>query len=565
MAENTAALRELTGVLEALGLPLTLRDSRGTLIYANAAAAHLLGARSVEELLDCATAERDPYEVLSLDGGPVVETVRPFREVLAGAPLSEHVLEVRGRHSAVVRVLRLRCAPVSLPGTSERFAATVIEDLTAARAEQRERERREARERFLSEATLLLTSTLDYEEVLEHLARLVVPTVADWCSVEIVDETRTSIEQLGMAHVDPAKVALGRELRQSYPLDFSNPARLPRALTEGVPELYPEVPMELQLQGVTDPRHRELIEALGLRSGMIIPLRSRGAVIGMITLVYAESGRRYSEEDVQPAMELAARAALAVDNARLYRRAHEAVERREEFLAVAAHELKTPLTALTLQLSQAERRLGEGTDDGTSLALRSLHQVKRQTRELGELVNSLLEVSRLARNRVTFVRQPTQLLRLATTVVERFNTDAGGLISVEGEEVSGEWDPLQLEQLLAQLLSNAIKYGEGKPVQVRVEPGTDGVVLSVSDGGAGIREADRDRLFRPFERAVPPGVIRGLGLGLYICRKIAEAHGGRIELAPPAKEGTTLRVSLPLGQAGAPAAETPSSPQRHSA
>ena len=181
-----------------------------------------------------------------------------------------------------------------------------------------ERKRAEEAQRFLAETSATLSSSLDYQATLSRVTRLVVPHLADWCAVDIVDEDDGSVRRLAVAHEDPEKIALAYELERRYPPNPEAPYGVPQVLRTGRPELVTEIPESLLDEAAVDAEHREIIRGLGLESYIIAPLVARGRTLGAITLASAESGRRYGAAELELAEELARRAALAVDNARLY-------------------------------------------------------------------------------------------------------------------------------------------------------------------------------------------------------------------------------------------------------
>jgi PAS domain S-box-containing protein len=193
-----------------------------------------------------------------------------------------------------------------------RYFISVTEDIT-------ERKRIEEAQRFLAEVSASLSSSLDYRTTLARVARLAVPHLADWCVVDILKEEDGSLDRLAVAHQDPEKVALVHELQKRYPPDPDAPRGVAQVSRTGHSELVPEIPESLLEEAARDAEHREILRGLGLKSYMIVPLVARGRTLGAISLVSAESGRRYGEADLELAKELARRAALAVDNARLYR------------------------------------------------------------------------------------------------------------------------------------------------------------------------------------------------------------------------------------------------------
>ena len=206
----------------------------------------------------------------------------------------------------------LKVSLVRSPLGEPRYFISVTEDIT-------ERKRIEEAQRFLAEAGTTLSSSLDYRTTLARVARLAVPYLADWCVVDILKEEDGSLDRLAVAHQDPEKVALVHELQRRYPPDPDASRGVGQVLRTGRPELVPKIPESLLEEAARDAEHRKILQGLGLKSYMIVPLVARGRTLGVISLVSAESGRRYGQAELELAEELARRAALAVDNARLYK------------------------------------------------------------------------------------------------------------------------------------------------------------------------------------------------------------------------------------------------------
>jgi signal transduction histidine kinase len=284
-------------------------------------------------------------------------------------------------------------------------------------------------------------------------------------------------------------------------------------------------------------------------SSMCVPLTVRGKTIGAISLASAESQRLYNANDLSAFEELGRRAALAIDNAKLYESACVAARAREEFLSIASHELKTPLTVLRLELQNLERTLGKDHVDALGAARPRVAKSLEEGRKLDRLIDELLDVSRLTSGKLLLAREEMDLTSLARMAVERFEgTILGGrgLIKLKAEgPVFGRWDSLRIEQVLTNLLSNAVKYGKGNPIRVEVSQRGSLARLAVRDEGIGISQDLLGRIFRPFERGNPPGISEGLGLGLYIAKMIIEAHGGTIGVETVSGAGSTLTVELP--------------------
>ncbi len=261
--------------------------------------------------------------------------------------------------------------------------------------------------------------------------------------------------------------------------------------------------------------------------------------------------RRYDAVDLATAENLAHRVGLAVNNARLYRATRESVFKRDEFLAIAAHELRTPLTPLRLHMSNIEQLLRSGEEQSALLdRLRRRFEIAaRQMNRVVKLVEALLDMSRLMRDRLELEPGRVDLGALVRDVGERFCCDATrseSTITVHARDgIEGIWDGGRLEQVLTNLLSNAVRYGNGKPIEVRVEDRGEAASFAVRDQGIGISPADRVRIFERFERAVSGCHYGGLGMGLWISRRIVEAHGGTIEIESQPGRGSVFTVTLP--------------------
>jgi signal transduction histidine kinase len=407
---------------------------------------------------------------------------------------------------------------------------------------QAEEQRR--RSEFLGRASAVLAESLDFTRTLQTVATLAVPDVGDWCAVEMVPEDGGPSVQLAVAHVDPAKIALANDLRRRYPPDADAPSGVQAVLRTGKAELYPAIPDEMLVAGAKDAEHLRIIRELDLHSAMVVPIRAHGRTLGAITFVGSAPGR-YGPSDLAMAQELADRAGLAIANARLYGAAQRAVALRDEFLAIAGHELKTPLTALSLHAEALHRLSAQGpTEKLVGRAAKAHALVDRLTR----LVDELLDVSRITSGRLRLQREAVDLGGLVDEMTARL-ADHDPPIDVRvsvAEPITGRWDRLRIEQILDNLLTNAMKYGQGGPIEVAVARSGDRAILTVRDHGMGISKADQERIFERFERAVSEHKYGGFGLGLWIVRQVIEAHGGSISVDSEPGQGSTFRVELPM-------------------
>ncbi|HZI16256.1 MAG TPA: CHASE domain-containing protein [Myxococcus sp.] len=295
---------------------------------------------------------------------------------------------------------------------------------------------------------------------------------------------------------------------------------------------------------------------LGTTSGQFVTVLGSGLLVTLLLFLITRA-----EVNARAAAE-----AASAEQQRLAREAQAAVRVRDEFLSVAAHELRTPLTSLKLQLQSLYRQLRqEGPPDRARLE-RGMDAADRQTTRLSQLVDSLLDVSRLSTGRLELNPEPLELGEVARELARRFEAEAQGagvLLTVDAPQpVTGRWDRLRLEQVLTNLVSNALKYGRGAPVDVRVREDGAHARVEVTDRGIGIAPEDAERIFGRFERAVSSRHYGGLGLGLFITRQLVEALGGHISVHSEPGQGATFTVRLPRTAPGvAPAArEAPSEP-----
>jgi PAS domain S-box-containing protein len=401
--------------------------------------------------------------------------------------------------------------------------------------------------RYLAEASAALGTSLDREATLEGLARLVVPTFADWCAIDLVEDG--TIRPLTVAHVDPSKVELGRELQRRYPADPKSPFGVPNVVRTGAAELYPEIPAAVLDAVSRDAGMRSALEGLGLRSAMVVPLAARGRTLGAITLVRAESDQRYDDKDLVIARDLGLRAGLAVDNARLYEEARRAISIRDEFLAIASHELRMPLTALQLQLQGLRRLVAKGSADPAHLADR-LEKAITFSGRFEALVTDLLAVTRIAAGRLRLDVREVDVTAIVREVVERLSDDAarvGSTIELRDRgPVTLQGDRARIDQVLTNLVGNAVKFGAGEPIRVSVGKEGDRAVIIVQDQGIGVAPELHRRIFERFERGISDRTYGGFGLGLWIAREIVVAHGGTITIESAAGAGSTFRMEMPL-------------------
>ncbi len=428
------------------------------------------------------------------------------------------------------------------------WRARLYEDERAAR---RQAEAMRGRAALLAEASRVLGSSLDYEKALAGMADLIVDRLADGCEIDILSP-EGKLEPLAIRHRDPALAEAVADFRRRVPFEPDGKYGQARVVQTGMSELYVEVTD--RVRSVLSEKDGELLRMLAPGSLLLVPLAARGRAFGAVAMMRsAGSGRRFDDEDLALAEELGRRAALAMDNARLYEEAQSAIRIRDQFFTVASHELKTPLTTMMGYAELLYRMLPPGgqANERYSRAVRTIYE---QTERLNRMINALLDVSRIENGQLTLERGMVDLCELTARLARDL---AQGLtrhaleFSGPGSPVVIDGDALRLEQALQNLIQNAVKYSpHGGRVQVRVEPRGKMAAVSVEDEGIGVPEEDMPRLFDRFYRArnAETWHISGMGVGLYVVREIVALHGGRVEVKSREKEGSTFTMMLPLLQ-----------------
>ncbi|HEX8089267.1 MAG TPA: PAS domain S-box protein [Blastocatellia bacterium] len=404
--------------------------------------------------------------------------------------------------------------------------------------------------RFLAKAGSLLASSLDEEVTVKSITHLAVPYLADWCIVDLLKEDG-SVERIPGRHTDPSKEAALAKLIRNYPYSYYGDAEscASRVLRMGKPEIANEVTEEWLAAASYDPEHFRILSELGLGSYMVVPLVTRGRTLGVISFISARANR-YGGADLALAQDLAHRAVLAIDNARLYREAQEANRVKDEFLATVSHELRTPLNAI---LGWAEI-LRAGKIDEPAKA-RAIDTIVRNGKSQAQLIEDILDVSRIITGKLRLDVRPVGLVSVINAAVDAMRPaaiakDIDLRMSLDESAGSVSGDPNRLQQVIWNLISNAIKFTPVKgTVEVKLERSDSQAQVVISDTGVGIKAEFLPHVFDLFRQADSSYTRRhgGLGLGLAIVRHLVETHGGtvRAESAGEGK-GATFILSLPL-------------------
>jgi signal transduction histidine kinase/ActR/RegA family two-component response regulator len=394
-----------------------------------------------------------------------------------------------------------------------------------------------------------LATSLDYEKTLKALTKLAVAHIADWCAVDIVrDDGR--IERLAMAHVDPAKIELAKTVRERYE-NPTSPTSVSYVIQTGTPAMVPEITDAMIVSAAQGDEERiHLMRDLGVVSYLCVPMMAGGRTVGALTLASAESGRRYTDDELHFAEDVASRAAMAVENARAYQQVQRADRLKDEFLATLSHELRTPLNAIL-----GYSRMLRGGLLRTEKVAGALETIERNAMSLTQMVDDVLDVTRIVSGKMRLNVQPVELplvmqdaIATVAPAAEAKRIHINTVIDSQIGTVSG--DPARLQQVVWNLLSNAVKFTpKGGRVQVRLERVNSSVEIVVSDNGIGIPADFLPHIFERFRQA-DSGTARqrgGLGLGLAIARNLVEMHGGTIRATSGGvDQGATFRVRLPV-------------------
>jgi signal transduction histidine kinase len=392
----------------------------------------------------------------------------------------------------------------------------------------------------LAQASALLSESLKDDRVLGSVARLVVEAMPGWCVIDLLEGD--GLRRAAAEHVDPEKGALLQELGSRFPPKASSLTG--QALKRGRPLVVtPEI---VEKCSAEDGDHARLLRALGVEFGIAAPLVARGRILGAMSLASSSHSLRPVEE--QFVVELAHRAAIAIDNAELYRESQEALRVREEFIQLASHELNTPVTSLLLNLEAAVSRLRRGAVKPEDM-VKTATMAAQQARNVAYLVGDLMDFTQLEHDWLALQTRPVELTALIRGVIERAKAKlewASCQVSLElGPPITGSWDPLRIEKVVQKLLANAVKFGAGKPIEVRVELVGEVARVSIADHGIGIDPSAQERIFSRFGRGVSSKNYGGLGLGLYVSRRLVEAHGGSIRVESEPGSGAKFIIDLP--------------------
>ena len=427
---------------------------------------------------------------------------------------------------------------------------------------------------FLAAATQTLTTSLDLQVTLDALTRLAVPRLADWCAVFL--PRGEQLEPVAVAHEDPDRVPLVRQFTDHYPVVIEASGGLGQVYRTGTPQLVPAVTEAMLRATGADESYLRSVGALQIHSMLHVPLTAHDRTVGVLSLASSDPARTFSEADVPVVLDVARRAALAVENAHLYsalqeelaerKRAQQAVtdlnaqlerrvEERTQALAVAnanmeaftysaSHDLRTPVRHVRSFADLLQRRLS----DADPRALQLLQQIQEAAGRMDELTQGLLDLARVTSMDLDF--RPVDLHALMQKVIanqapdigpRRVQWTVGALPVVHG-------DGRLIRQVFENLVGNAVKYTRGRAearIELRAEETPTEVVVKVADNGVGFDPRWAGKLFGVFQRLNPADGFEGTGVGLATVQRIMHRHGGRVWADGVPGGGATFCVAFP--------------------
>lgn len=450
-----------------------------------------------------------------------------------------------------------RAAIVGLRKSGEEFPADAAisklevgdeQILTVALRDATEARRFECHQKLLADVGLVLADTLDYEGTLTRLAELAVRELADFCIVDVVEDDG-EIRRLRVVGRDPSKQQICDSLKQ-IPIDRSGPRLVWSTLETKKPVLIERVTPEIVGSWAQSEEHLRALQEMQPRSLIVVPILARGKALGVLKVALSTGLRAYGEEDLRLMQEVAHRAALAIDNARLYRVAERALQARDSLLGVVAHDLRNPLSIILMQATALRGPHGE--PDRSSQ--RPADAIERAANRMNRLIQDLLDITSMEAGRLSIEQRPVNASKALFDFVEaqkplalskslELRLDVAANLS----DVFADRD--RLLQVLENLVGNALKFtGSGGSVTLGAAPRKGELLLWVTDTGDGIAGDDLPHLFDRFWQASVPG-RQGIGLGLPIVKGIVEAHGGRIWVTSEIGKGSTFFFTLPFASA----------------
>lgn len=482
----------------------------------------------------------------------IANSPEQLERLRALAPKSALVVPIRIREEVLGAIAFTACrVAVEFDASDVTFAEDFADRVALALDNTRLfREKEEARRRaaMLADASRMLASSADPVAILPELLQLAIPDFGDHAAVRLLDASGRFAPAV-IANADPLMLEVATVVNERW--GAATDEWMMTIVRSGESVFLPVIGDERLRAHATSEEHFAMMKKAAPRSLIVVPIKLREAVFGTLNFSLQRPERNYGSADVALIEDLGHRIALALDNARLHASEQQAIRGRDELLSVASHEMRTPLGALQLMVRVLKNELDAGKPAKSvarDLAAK-IELADRQVSRISKIVNKLLDLSRLKAGAVFLDSEDVDLGEVAREVVARFEpetAEAGSSITLAAEPgVVGHWDLFRIEQILTNLIANAIRYGAGHPIDLVIARAGAAARLVVRDRGPGIAPEDLERIFERYARRMQKS-FSGLGLGLYIVRQILDEAGGTITVESEPGEGATFIVTIPL-------------------
>ncbi|WP_408095983.1 PAS domain S-box protein [Peredibacter sp. HCB2-198] len=406
---------------------------------------------------------------------------------------------------------------------------------------------------FLSQTSEILSSSFNYLENLQKMADFAARYFCDGCLIDQLHPDGT-IKRIVVGGTSEEMKEKLFSIHNHYPQRYTQEHPLFISLITGRTVVIEDM---LEYSKSYWSKYPEAyfteLDSVGFYSAIVVRLKGKENLLGTITFFTTRNGQyKFDARSKWLAEELAYRTSMSIENSLLYLHSQEAIKSRDEFLSIASHELKTPLTSLTLQNQMRKRQLEKDKSKvlNEKTILKMIEADDRQLRRINRLIDDMLDIARIRAEKLTIHKEQFEFCAFVKDVIERLNPQ----MQAAGCELTAHFcpsvtvvcDSYRIEQVVVNMLTNAMKYGAGRPINIEVTSNNLKVSLMVHDQGPGIDTKDLERIFQRFERAVTGREISGLGLGLYISRQIVELHDGALFVTSEIGRGSTFIMELPL-------------------
>jgi signal transduction histidine kinase len=516
-------------------------DTDRNILFANAAAVALSGAPSREALIGTSYADAVVKgTILEADGSPAREEEFPSlfalqRGIETHNKQYEQIFE--GHHYA----LSIDCTPLRNTDGVIEAAFVRFRNISVEKRQQDQLQ-------FLLDTSGVNFVETDAAKQLIEKARLIVPRLADWCTVNVMNE-KGKISRIAVVHRDPKKEALVTELAELSEAEMNADRGIRHVFKTGERLVYPNVTEAFLRAHNTSPKRLELARALAVCSSMILPIRTNGRVLGVLSLAFAESGRQYTDEDVDFLERFCARLSTVLENMQLYEEIKRRDKNKDDFLAALSHELRNPLAPIKSSLEWL-RLANKAPEIQSELSI-----IEEQFNHLRELLDDLLDVTRYAQGKIHLEKCDADISALVLKVITNHQP------LIKEKHVTLAWmlpkdalvvwgDPVRLEQAIANVLDNARKFTppSGR-IDVSLSSDDDTALLTITDTGRGIDSNELQRIFDLYFQGQGHAhhAHMGLGMGLSLVREIVALHGGAVQAeSAGVGKGAKFTISLPV-------------------